>query len=109
MQENLESYTMKSFLSIADGTDYIGNPEMLTLSNMIQSSCFTFNVINDNIYELQEDLFANLTTTDQTVTLRPSFRIVRIDDDDSELHPKEVKPNCSQALLGSQRIKTAIH
>ena len=69
----------------ADVSDFIGIPRMLTLSNSTPRACFTFDVVNDELYELREDFFVNLTTTDQTVTFRLSYIIVMILDDDGEL------------------------
>ncbi len=45
--------------------------------------CFNLTIINDDNYEVREEFYVNLTTTD-SVTLSPNFFIIVLDDDESE-------------------------
>ncbi len=47
--------------------------------------CFNLTIINDDNYEVREEFFVNLTTTDSPVTLSPKLLIIVLDDDESEL------------------------
>jgi hypothetical protein len=45
-------------------------------------NCFDVTILNDDQYELREDFFVNITTTDPDTDLRPSTTIVMIIDED---------------------------
>ena len=46
--------------------------------------CNNVTVINDDIYEFEEELSFNLSTTDSSVDLDPASGIMIINDEDSE-------------------------
>ena len=46
--------------------------------------CNNVVILNDNIYEFEERLTYNLSTTDASVTLDPASGVMVIQDEDSE-------------------------
>lgn len=52
-------------------------------------TCFTYSVVDDNKYEVNEYFSINLTTTEPDINLGPNHKIIIISDDDSEspYHP----------------------
>ncbi len=48
--------------------------------------CFNVTIINDENYEVREEFYVNLTTTDSTALLNPNFLIMVLDDDESEFN-----------------------
>ena len=44
--------------------------------------CFNVTIVDDDVYELREDFFVNLTTSEPLVTLMPTTTVVMIDDED---------------------------
>ena len=67
-----------------DGEDYHADPRVLVFSPGVDRVCFNVSIINDNRYELNEDFFVNLTTTDPQVDISPITAVVTIMDDDSK-------------------------
>ena len=70
--------------SIADGEDYAANPISLTFDENVSRNCFDVTILDDDRYELREDFFMNLTTTDPRTDIMPPTTIMMILDDDSE-------------------------
>ena len=89
------------------GEDFVDNPMILSVTPTIgQQACFTYSIVNDDIYEVNEEFFINLTTTDPSVTLMPNHRIIIVSDDDSELPPPPPPPPQPHVtmLAGSQSL-----
>ncbi len=63
--------------------DYVNDRTTLALS-VIEHTCFTYRVINDNAYELFEDFFINITSPNQSLILMPNSVAITIKDDDSK-------------------------
>ncbi len=71
------------------GSDYQAiTPQVFTFSSSMTSYRFTVSIVNDNVYELTENLQAGLRfvggETPPRVTLQPSQAIINILDDDGE-------------------------
>ena len=76
------------FTDFTAGEDFLDNPMSLSVMPTVgERVCFTYSLVNDDIYEVNEEFFINLTTTDPSVTLMPNHRIIIVSDDDSELPP----------------------
>ena len=67
-----------------DGEDYRADPRVLTFSPGVDRVCFDVSIIDDNRYELNEDFFVNLTTSDPQVDINPMTAVVTILDDESK-------------------------
>ena len=67
-----------------DGEDFISNPQTLTFSPDMPRMCFNTTIVNDNRYELDENFYVNITTTDPLTDINPMAAIVMIEDDESK-------------------------
>ena len=81
-------YVISISFTYADVEDYVSSPVTLTFDSSMSRRCFDTTIVNDYRYELREDFFVNLTTSDLDIDLRPSNTIVMIDDEDSMLLKK---------------------
>lgn len=66
------------------GDDYATDSVMLTFNADNPRNCFNVSIIDNDLYELRESFFVNLTTTAPLVELAPMFTVVMIDDEDSK-------------------------
>ncbi len=64
--------------------DYEETPHHFLFTPNSSRHCFSLTIINDDNYEVREEFYVNLTTTDNMVTLSPNFVIIVLDDDESE-------------------------
>lgn len=71
---------------VSEGIDYNGNQTTLTISpEQNYQACFNLSIINDDMFEVNEDFFIRLTSSDPDVFINtPSARVV-IEDEDSKL------------------------
>ena len=67
-----------------EGADYIASPVTFMLTDRNRTFCFLVPIVNDFVYELIENFFVNLTTTDNDVTLSPQTLSVTILDDEGK-------------------------
>ena len=61
---------------------FVTKPLTLRDSNRLNRSCYSFELVDDNIFKPVEVFAINLNTTDPTVTLAPQRLLVMIHDDD---------------------------
>ena len=71
-------------LHSSDGADYNSQPITLTFGPGVDRNCFNVTIIDDDSYEVREDFFVNLTTSEPLVTVMPMSTVVRINDLDGE-------------------------
>ena len=76
---------MKLHLSVA-GQDYIEESFDLTFDEDIRGPvCRNVTIVDDNVYEFEEEWTFNLTTDDDSVILDPSGGVMVIIDEDSKI------------------------
>ena len=71
-------------LLISGGQDFIETPHSFLFTPSQTEHCFDVCLINDDIYEVRQEFFVNLTSNSPGVTLSPQFSIIVVDDDDSK-------------------------
>ena len=81
--------------------DYKESPTSVTIRRNTQGSCFTPTILDDDKYELRDEFFINLTSTDSTLIIDPHFRVVSILDDDGKFYCCWLL--CPWMLQGSQQ------
>ena len=67
------------------GTDYVDQSVTLTFTPQMTRLCFNVSIVNDDNYELAEEFFVNITTTEDFVDLSPMFTVMTIIDDEGNL------------------------
>ena len=63
-------------------SDYTTFAEMLTFTPMDSRFCYNMTVINDQLFEGQEDFTVTLSTSAPSVSVQPETAIIIITDDD---------------------------
>ncbi len=69
---------------LTDGEDYTADPRTLTFSPGMLRVCYNVAILDDNRYELNEDFFVNITTSDPQTDIIPMSAIVTIEDDEGK-------------------------
>ncbi len=69
-------------MTLTDGEDYTADPRTLTFSPGMSRVCFNTTILDDDRYELNEDFFVNITTSDPQTDINPMSAIVTIEDDE---------------------------
>lgn len=66
-----------------DGEDFLFNDSVVLVFNPdVNRSCFNVTIMNDNVNELRESFFVNITTFELQVQLKPNTTEVIIMDED---------------------------
>ena len=63
-------------------SDFEVNIIKLTFSPSIRQDCFNTNIIDDDLYEYEEEFYVNITTADTQVVISPMTTVLRIIDND---------------------------
>ena len=66
--------------------DFIDGTFPLVFTEQGARQCINITIIDDNVYETNEDVSINLTTTNPSVTLMPKSVVLIIEDEDSEFN-----------------------
>lgn len=69
-------------LSVAD--DFTAEEVIFVLNASSLNPCYTVNIIDDNLYELNESFVVLLNSTDPSVFISKPTAIVTITDDDGK-------------------------
>ncbi len=93
-------FTKILILSLTDGEDYTADPRTLTFSPGMSRVCFNVTILDDDRYELNEDLFVNITTSDPQTDINPMSAIVTIEDDEG----KCIRKNVMHLLWGQMNL-----
>lgn len=69
-------------LSVAD--DFTAEEVIFVLNTSSLNPCYTVNITDDNLYELNESFIVMLMSTDRSVFISKPTAIVTITDDDGK-------------------------
>jgi len=78
----IKFHSLYVLLFCLGGTDYVGQSVTLTFTPEMTQQCFNVSIINDDNYELAEEFFVNITTSEDFVDLAPMFTVLTIIDDE---------------------------
>ena len=68
----------------AEGTDYTARPINFTLTWRFIDFNIHVPIIDDHVYELHENFFVNITTTDNNVVIERNSAAINIEDDEGK-------------------------